>query len=175
METLYGCLYFLQSHDFMCEMYIFSTFVTTSPDFRAESCLLTFPLPSIFPCVTSRCAFLPASLFASYNERPGQIRIVPFSKALHFPTILTGTLLWHAWQKKKKLVVSTVGYAFSADEHTVCLPSNQIFILTYVHWYNKFYVFDLGHRWQYKRYTQSTNINTALITYCSWVLQGTDA
>jgi hypothetical protein len=77
--------------------------------------------------------------------------------------------------REKKRVVSIVGYVFSAGEHTVCLPSNQIFILTYVHWYNKFYVFDLGHRWQYKRYTQSTNINTAHITYCGWVLQGTDA
>ena len=96
METLFGCLYFLQSHDFMCEMYLFSTFVTTSPEFRAESCLLTFPLPSIFPCVATRFAFLPTSLFASYYERLGQARIVPFSTALHFRTILTGTLLWHA-------------------------------------------------------------------------------
>jgi hypothetical protein len=161
METLYGCLYFLQSHDFMCEIHLFFTFVTTSPDFRAEFCLLTFPLPSIFPCVTSRCAFLPTSLFASYYERLGQALIVHFSKALQFPTILTGMLLWHAW-RKKKLVVSTVGYVFSADEHIVCLLSNQMFI-SYI-WYHKFYVFYFCHRWLYKRSTHTTNINTALVT-----------
>ena len=104
-------------------------FLTTSPDFRAEFCLLTFPLPSIFPCVTSRCAFLPTSLFAPYYERLGQARIVLFSKALHFPTILTGTLLWHAWRKKKNLLLALYATYFQwMSTLCVCCQTKYSFL-----------------------------------------------
>lgn len=134
METLYGRLYFLQSHDFMCEMYFFFTFVTTSPDFRVESCLFTFPLPSIFHCVTgtSRCAFLPTSLFASCYERLGQTRIIPFIMLCTFPPFLLARFFGIP-ERKIKLVISTVCYVFPADGHTACLLlSNQIFSPTFI-------------------------------------------
>ena len=156
----------------MCKVYPLLHFC--DDQFRLQSRILSFHIsrPSVFLCFTSRCALLPTSLFASYCERLEQARIVPFSKARHSPTSLTVTFLLQNL-KKKKLVVSTAGYLFSAGEHNVCACCQTKF--SFLHWYRTFYMFELGHRWEYKRSTHSTNINTTFFTYCGWVLQGTEA